>query len=328
MNPVFHFDGIEANYINPDRLSRTVRLVPCQPMVSCSYGELLNGICDAGIQPDEISGIFKVSSTDSSYSILFKFTDTVDQFMRLSKIQAGKCSFDIMKMNEQVVNIRVHWLPIYFDNSILREIFADFGEVMDIQMLRTAHEKLVTFNGVREIRLKTDEFHRQQIPHLVNFNSGQSILITMQGRPPYCLKCRSVGHVRQRCTKTKSFSTVVRSDQPVSAAGPGPSVPAAREAPAAPPSGSSDTEGGAVSQPGDVLSRTGEASASGSGLSEPEQQGMEEETDGSLKRGREADEGGSWISPNKTAKSRPVPPDSLPLENNYSLIMDLEDVLK
>ena len=59
-----------------------------------------------------------------------------------------------MKMNEQVVSLRIHWLPIYFDNAILREIFDADGEVMDIKLLKTAHEDFVAFNGVREIRLK------------------------------------------------------------------------------------------------------------------------------------------------------------------------------
>ena len=72
---------------------------------------------------------------------------------------------------------------------------------------------MIAFNGVREIRLKTSEFKRQLIPHLVKFNSGQSILVTLNGRPPYCLKCHVLGHTRQRCPKVKSFANVVRPDQ-------------------------------------------------------------------------------------------------------------------
>ena len=82
-----------------------------------------------------------------------------------------------MKMNEQVVSLRIHWLPIYFENAILREIFEADGKIMDIKMLKTAHEKFVAFNGIREIRLKTSEFKRQLIPHLVKFNSGNQFLL-------------------------------------------------------------------------------------------------------------------------------------------------------
>lgn len=47
------------------------------------------------------------------------------------------------------------------------------------------------------------------MPHLVEFGSGQCVLITMQGRPPLCLKCRCVGHVRKDCT-SRSWAQVVR----------------------------------------------------------------------------------------------------------------------
>ena len=97
--------------------------------------------------------------------------------------------YDIMKMAEQVVTVRVHWLPIYYDSSILYELFSKYGEVLDIKMMKTAHAKITTFNGSREAKLKTDEFRKHIIPHLVNFNSGQSILLTIPGRPPYCLRC-------------------------------------------------------------------------------------------------------------------------------------------
>ena len=96
-------------------------------------------------------------------------------------------------MNEQIFTIRVHWLPINHVGSILREIFAEYGEVLDLKMNKTSHAKLTAFNGQREVRLKCDEFRKQQIPHLINFQSGQSILITLPGRLPICLRCSEVG---------------------------------------------------------------------------------------------------------------------------------------
>lgn len=307
MNPVVHFDGIEANYINKDRLERTIRLVPLEPAKSCSYGELLNGLCNGVVQPDEINGIFRVSPTDSSYSVLFRFSDTVDEVVKLKQIKAGSCVFDVMKMTEQVLNLRIHWLPIYFDNSILSEILSQYGEILDIKMLKTAHEKLVAYNGVREVRLKTDEFHKQQIPHIVNFNSGQSILITMQGRPPFCLKCKGIGHVRQRCPTSRSFAEAVER-----VADPAPTPAPAPEASSAPPSGSSDPEVGANPP-------SGGADSSGEGPSDQEQQlPMDEQTDSSLKRGWESEDDGAWITPNRTARPRSVSPDPMILNPGFN----------
>ena len=70
------------------------------------------------------------------------------------------------------------------------KIFAEYGEVLDIKMNKTSHAKLTAFNG---------EFSKQRIPHLINFQSGQSILITLPGQLPFCLRCSEVGHVRGCC---------------------------------------------------------------------------------------------------------------------------------
>ena len=58
-----------------------------------------------------------------------------------------------MKMSEQVVVCRVHWLPIYYDHTILRQIFSAYGNVLNIDMMNTSHARLVALNGIREVRL-------------------------------------------------------------------------------------------------------------------------------------------------------------------------------
>ena len=199
MEPVIKFDCQETEYINVDKMERTVRLVPRESGRGASYGELLDAIEQVGVPTAEIEGIFKVSPTDNSFSILLKYDNSIQTFIETASLKAGNMIYDIMKMAEQVVTVRVHWLPIFYDSSILYELFSKYGEVLDIKMMKTDHAKITTFNGSREVKLKTDEFRKHIIPHLVNFNSGQSILLTIPGRPPYCLRCNCTGHIRSRC---------------------------------------------------------------------------------------------------------------------------------
>ena len=75
------FVAWETDLINADRLNRTVKLAPDNSFLSTqssSYGELLSGIVDAGIQAEEIAAIYKVSSKDSSYYVLLNFLDIVE----------------------------------------------------------------------------------------------------------------------------------------------------------------------------------------------------------------------------------------------------------
>ena len=49
----------------------------------------------------------------------------------------NKMVFDTM-MDEQIVTSRVHWSSLYMDNSLLREVFAEYEKVIDSVMLKQA----------------------------------------------------------------------------------------------------------------------------------------------------------------------------------------------
>ena len=347
MNPVVTFDGFEGNYVNTERLNKTVQLVPKYGSKSTSYGELLNALEDLGVPPDEVEGIYKVSSTDNSYSVQLRFEDTLEAIVAKQEFKVGGTHFDIMKLTEQIVTLRVHWLPLYFDNVILEEIFSEYGQVIDIKMMKTAHAKLVAQNGSREIRLKTDEFKKQTIPHLVKFKSGRSILVTMAGRPPYCLKCGNVGHVRARCvTRRAEYASVVQqrvvgssADTAAPPAPMGVSMAASDEpagtsdAPLPSNAGSEDSGSGGRDPPGQP-----------SDLQQQEQQEMDLDPEKGQKRGRESQEGasempseshstglGPWITPNrpavKAARATPESEDDLSLSGNRFDPGDLSDMI-
>ena len=98
MNPVVTFDWFEGNYVNTERLNKTVQLVPKYGSKSASYGELLNALEDLGVPPDEVEGIYKVSSTDNSYLVQLRFEDTSEAIVAKQEFKVGGTHFDIMKL--------------------------------------------------------------------------------------------------------------------------------------------------------------------------------------------------------------------------------------
>ena len=149
-----------------------------------------------------------MSAQDNSYSLQVTTKDTVNRLKKQGIIGSGNFRFNAISMSEQVVSLRIHWLPLYYDNRILKAIFCDFGEVLDVRNLKSSHKDLSAYNGTREVILKTDEVFRQKFKHLVKFGGGQSILVTMQGMPPLCLKCHEVGLTRRDCEEMR-FSRAV-----------------------------------------------------------------------------------------------------------------------
>lgn len=51
-------------------------------------------------------------------------------------------------------------------------------------------------NGQWFATLEVDEVQKNNIPHLFKFACGNRALLTVRGRPPLCLRCHKVGHVR------------------------------------------------------------------------------------------------------------------------------------
>ena len=127
MNPVVQFEGCEANYINTDSLDRTIRLVPDEGRSRSSYGDVLNSLTSIGVKPEDVEAVYKVSAFDNSFSVMPAYPDTVEALISHGNIRTDRNKFRIMNMSEQIVTLRIHWLPIYFDNAILREILSQYA---------------------------------------------------------------------------------------------------------------------------------------------------------------------------------------------------------
>ena len=316
-SPVLRFEGTETNYINERQLELTVKLIPCDSR-RATYGDALAALEAERVPPEDLLGLYKVSSTDSTFQVFLANDTAMTRLLDKKFITNGKVKFSVVSMVEQMVTLRIHWLPLFYDNRILKAIFCDYGEIMDIRMCKSSYANVVAMNGLREVTLRTTELLKQKIPHLVTFDSGQSVLVTMQGRPPLCLKCRTVGHVRKDCTSSqrRSYSQAMQSDsandvEAHSHGGPvSPVASGAPEGRPAGPSGPSDgppaPTGGTVDPATGLAEPDGQASGQVVDNSEDAHESdteMSEEKVGSSKRALEADE--DWITPNKTARSRP-----------------------
>ena len=57
---------------------------------------------------------------------MLSFSDPVDKLIAVGEISTGKSRYAVIKMSVQTVAVRVRWLPVYYGNSILWEVFSGF----------------------------------------------------------------------------------------------------------------------------------------------------------------------------------------------------------
>lgn len=165
-------EAISSNFIDSKNLDLTVICVPTDNS-NVAYGDLMNTLHVNGIQAKEIDGIYKVSASDSCFSVLFKDQSTVKHLTRLGKLSSPKFTFDLVHMSQQVIKLRVHWLPLFYGDS-LKSVFCEYGEVIEVKRLKTAHDNVVLLNGIREVTLKVDETEKLKIPHLWSVSFGDN----------------------------------------------------------------------------------------------------------------------------------------------------------
>lgn len=131
----------------------------------------------------------------------FRDSDTVPILLDKQVLPDLDFTITFMPCDRRVIEIRVHWLPLWTIDKHLELFFREFGQVDRISEERTLHESGQHFgNGVRRVRMTIREGDQLDIPYKATIG-GRRCLITIQGRPPLCLKCFEVGHFRSNCPK-------------------------------------------------------------------------------------------------------------------------------
>ena len=75
-----------------------------------------------------------MSSTDYSYSLFVTSEAVRKRLMYLKVIDCGRGQFGVVSLSEQTVKLKIHWLPLYYSNRLLKAIFCDYGEVLDVNL--------------------------------------------------------------------------------------------------------------------------------------------------------------------------------------------------
>ena len=115
-------EAIPPRFMSCGGLDLTMKFLPSYG-VFVTYGDLTNVMYANGISTEEVKRIYKVSASDSTLSVLFKEKATVDHLSRLGKISTPRFKFDLVHMSQQIIKFHVHWLPLYYDDTLLKGIF-------------------------------------------------------------------------------------------------------------------------------------------------------------------------------------------------------------
>lgn len=114
------------------------------------------------------------------------------------KVKGRKCL--VVDPETKEVKIRLLWLPPYMENRRIVEAMEPYGTVRSVVREKwrcEGMEDMETLNREVQLTLR-DDTNVNKIPHLMTIFGCQSLLL-ISGRPPSCLRCHRVGHIRRHC---------------------------------------------------------------------------------------------------------------------------------
>ncbi|XP_037521226.1 uncharacterized protein LOC119398032 [Rhipicephalus sanguineus] len=114
------------------------------------------------------------------------------------RVKGRKCM--VIDRETKNIKLKILWLPPHLESRRVEEAFQAYGVVksVDREAWRCAGmEHWMTTNRDVALELK-DTITVSSIPHIMSIY-GHQCLVLIPGRPPLCLRCKRVGHVRRQC---------------------------------------------------------------------------------------------------------------------------------
>lgn len=151
------------------------------------------------LNPDDIAA-FGAYQMNHVWILTTRTAEAKEKLLALKECQVKGRRCLIMDSELTSVQVRVHWVPFNISDDAIRDAFGLYGKVQALQREVWKDDFFKDIETTtRKLQLTLKEgVTVNSIPHVLKIMSNP-VLVSISGRPPLCLRCRQVGHVRQQC---------------------------------------------------------------------------------------------------------------------------------
>ena len=202
ISPEWKFQ-VGENDVNIDSRNRTVILkLRGRNCAATTIEDILAAFTANGIDADDVSAIYKAEDQREVH-ITFESKRNTDELLKYPSIDVtDQVKGDVLPVRSNFHEVRVHWVPDFLNDSILKNAFGRVGKIRSIDK---AWDRNVRYGSVRLVKLEINWQQVEKIPHLMEITyegRPHRLLITIKGRPPLCLICAELGHTRRFCPES------------------------------------------------------------------------------------------------------------------------------
>ncbi|KAG0428970.1 hypothetical protein HPB47_024094 [Ixodes persulcatus] len=123
-----------------------------------------------------------------------------ERLLQLREIRVKNRTCLIIDGSKTALSMKVHWVPTSVPDANVASAFSTFGKIKSIVRDKwhySGFEDVETTTRILSIELN-EGVTADSLPHQLRI-LGTTVLVSVPGRAPQCLRCRQVGHVRGQC---------------------------------------------------------------------------------------------------------------------------------
>ena len=213
ISPEWKFEVGEKD-INVDSRNRTVIMrLRGKNSAATKIDDILAALTANGIDADDVSAIYKAEDQREVH-LTFGAKKNTDECLKCCSINISEqVKGDVLPVKSNFHEIRVHWVPDFLNDNLLRSAFGRIGKIQSIEKARDIRGR---YGSIRLIKIEADWREISKVPHLMELSyegKPHRLLITMKGRPPLCLICSELGHTRRFCPDSPAMKAQRLADQ-------------------------------------------------------------------------------------------------------------------
>ena len=156
---------------------------------------------------DVVSAILKVvnkevmesiysTMTQKEYFITFRTIQSYNDFLTKT-VQINTRNYQPAPFESNDIEIHLHWLNVEVPDDMIAYFPEEYCD--EVKTIKHELDEYGIKTGIRTATIRLLDSQKPTFPHILKITPNIPMLITVPGRPPLCLRCHHLGHVRSAC---------------------------------------------------------------------------------------------------------------------------------
>lgn len=159
------------------------------------FGKALEQI----VSKEDVSN-FGVYQYNHVWAITFRGSAAKEKLLQEKEISVKGQRCLVIDPNKKEVEIKLHWIPGDVSDESVEKEMGNYGKVKAIkrEKWRSGFFEDVDTTTRHVTLLLREGGSANSLPHQM-YIAGCRVLLAVTGRPPMCLRCKQIGHIRRQC---------------------------------------------------------------------------------------------------------------------------------